>query len=70
MTHEQLLNLIDNHNEAMIYTSDGDEYLIHNPYLNNDGIMPLPWYEYSVCVLDSEGTQEEIEYSEIVDVRY
>jgi len=70
MSYEQLLNLIDNHNEAMVTTSDGDEYLIHNPQCDNDGIIPLYWYEDSLCVLDSEGTQGEIEYKEIVDVRY
>jgi hypothetical protein len=69
MTYEQLLQRIENSNEAMIYTSDGDEYLIHNPNTDNDGIIPLYWYEDSLSVLDSEGTQEEIDYSEIVDVR-
>ena len=69
MTYEQLLNLIDNHSEAMVYTSDGDEYLIHNPNNDNDGIIPLYWYEDSLSVLDSEGTQGEIEYTDIVDVR-
>ena len=65
MTYEEVLNIIDRCEEAIVHTYDGDEYLIYNPYIQY-GENEDMWCENYVIGLDSDGTEHEIEYKEIV----
>ena len=69
MTYEQLLNLMGNHCDGLIYTADGDEFIIYSPHSNNQENADM-WYEDSVIVLDRDANEHEIEYKDIVDVRF
>lgn len=69
MTYEQLLNLIDNHCDAMIYTTDGGEFIIYSPHSNNQENADM-WYENSVIAIDKDANEYEIEYKDIVDIKF
>lgn len=64
----KLMRVMKKYDDAMIYTSDGDEFLIYSPYSNNKDNADM-WHRNSVFVLDKDGTEHEIDYKDIVSIK-
>ena len=64
----KLMRVMKKYDDAMIYTSDGDEFLIYSPYSNNKDNADM-WHKNSVFALDKDATEHEIDYKDIVKIK-
>ena len=64
----KLMRIMKKYDDAMIYTSDGDEFLIYSPYSNNKDNADM-WHKNSVFALDKDATEHEIDYKDIVKIK-
>jgi hypothetical protein len=64
----KLMRIMKKYDDAMIYTADGNEFLIYSPYNNNKDNADM-WHKNSVFALDKDATEHEIDYKDIVKIK-
>ena len=64
----KLMRIMKKYDDAMIYTADGNEFLIYSPYSNNKDNADM-WHKNSVFALDKDATEHEIDYKDIVKIK-
>jgi len=64
----KLMRIMKKYDDAMIYTADGNEFLIYSPYSNNKDNAAM-WHKNSVFALDKDATEHEIDYKDIVKIK-
>jgi|TARA_R110000744_G_scaffold114797_1_gene214760 hypothetical protein len=64
---DTVLKALGDWDDAMVQLSDGSEWLIYNPESNNDENAHM-WFKYCVFVINKDGEETEVEYSDITRI--
>lgn len=66
-TKDSLLKALGNDDDAIIQLGDGSEWIIYNPNSNNDDNADM-WHGNSVFVVNKDGDEKEVKYSDIAKI--
>jgi hypothetical protein len=66
-TKDSLLKALGNDDDAIIQLGDGSEWIIYNPNSNNDDNANM-WHGNSVFVVNKDGDEKEVKYSDIAKI--
>ena len=66
-TKDSLLKALGNDDDAIIQLGDGSEWIIYNPNSNNDDNANM-WHSNSVFVVNKDGDEKEVKYSDIAKI--
>ncbi len=66
-TKDSLLKALGNGDDAIIQLGDGSEWIIYNPNSNNDDNANM-WHDNSVFVVNRDGDEKEVKYSDIAKI--